>query len=342
VKISFALAQAAKELDSKGVSNSKLDSLILLSYALSFSKEQIIFNPDFEINLSQQEKFFDLVARRLKREPISHIIGKREFFAADFLVNKDVLDPRPDSESLIELTLKIFSDKNKSIQIEDSEPRPRNKCGVTALVDRIQDCHPALVAGSSDLNQKLKILELGVGSGCLIITLLKAFQMADGIGVDVSKKALEICDQNAIKHQIKNRLQLLESDLFSAVNSQEKFDLIISNPPYIASDEIENLQSEVRIYEPRLALDGGVDGFDFYRKIAANAKNFLKENAKIILEIGFGQEKEVKKIFTSAGFYFIESKCDLSGIVRVLCFKALFEKEGGSIAKAIETGDFLK
>jgi len=281
MKISSALAQARLELDLKGVSNSKLDSLILLSHALLVSKEQVIFNPDRELSEAQQKVFFDLIKRRAAREPVSHLINKREFFGEDFFVSKDVLDPRPDSESLIELVLKKLFDKN----------------------------------------QKLKILEIGVGSGCLIITLLKAFPMADAIGVDISEEALKICQKNAEAHQVKNRLSLKKSDLFSALNPNEKFDLIISNPPYIPSQEIETLEPEVKNHEPRTALDGGVDGLDLYKKIAALTKNFLKKDGKIILEIGFGQEKDVTKIFEAKGMVLSELARDLSGVARSLCFE---------------------
>jgi release factor glutamine methyltransferase len=281
VKVSAALLQAERDLSSKGVSNSKLDSLILLSHALFFSKERIIFNPDLKLNLSQQKAFFDIVQRRIEREPISHIIGKREFFGEEFFVSSNVLDPRPDSETLIELVLKNFSRKN----------------------------------------QKLKILELGVGSGCLIITLLKTYKIAEGIGVDLSKKALEVCHKNASIHQIQDRLKLLESNLFQALSAKEKFDLIISNPPYIPSEEIKYLEPEVRIYEPRLALDGGKDGLDFYREIASQAGNFLNKEGQIILEIGYGQQQQIVGIFTENRFSLTESSLDLSGIVRALCFK---------------------
>lgn len=290
MKISTALLQARLALDSKGVSNSGLDSLILLSHTLflcgkNFSKEWIIFNPDFELSLDQQRTFFGLVLRRENREPISQIIGKREFFGEDFLVSKNVLDPRPDSESLIELVLKIFPEENR----------------------------------------KLEILELGVGSGCLILTLLRLYGEASGVGIDVSDEALEICKKNSEKHSASDRLKLLKSDLFEALKQvsedQKKYDLIISNPPYIPSKEIEDLEPEVRIHEPKIALDGGDDGLNFYRKIAASAENFLNKNGKIILEIGFGQKEEIVKIFAKNKFKLIDSKLDLVGVERALCFE---------------------
>ncbi len=281
MKISSALAQARLELDSKGVSSSKLDSLILLSHALSVSKERVIFNPDLEIDAAEQKVFFDFIARRASREPVSHIINRREFFGEDFFVSKDVLDPRPDSESLIELVFKTFLDKN----------------------------------------QKLKILEVGVGSGCLIITLLKAYKAAEATGVDISEKALKVCQKNSETHQVKNRLNLQQSDLFSALNHDEKFDLIISNPPYIPSQDIEDLEPEVRIHEPRNALDGGLDGLDFYKKIADQSGNFLKKNGKVIVEIGISQKDEITKIFTQKNSVLVDLGFDLSEVVRVLSFR---------------------
>jgi release factor glutamine methyltransferase len=280
MKISTALEKARLELSSKGVSNVKLDSLILLSYALSSSKEYIIFNPDAAIDLEKQNLFFDLVSRRSNREPISHITNKREFFGKEFFVNKDVLDPRPDSESLIELAIENFSDKS----------------------------------------EKLNILEVGVGSGCLIITILKNYPLAKAVGIDISHKALEICRKNAAIHQTQDRLELLQSNIFNDLQKNNKFDLIVSNPPYIASKEIADLEPEVRIYEPIIALDGGLDGLDFYRKIASNSEPFLKRNGKIVIEIGFGQKNDIEKIFLENGFKLTDSKTDLSGIVRALFF----------------------
>jgi release factor glutamine methyltransferase len=306
MKISEILAQAKNQLEKLGVSNSKLDSLILLTHALCVSKEYVIFNPDLQLDEKQQKSFLELVERRAKREPISHILGKREFYGRDFIVTKDVLDPRPDSESLIELVLKKFPLKE---------------------------------------NKKIKILEIGCGSGCLVITLLKELKMAEAIALDISEAALEVFGRNASLHEVMDRIKFLQSDLFTELkhheilrfaqddnitchperskgshDSSQKFDLIISNPPYIESQTIEELQPEVKIYEPRLALDGGLDGLDFYRKIALEAKSFLCHSGKIVLEIGFGQKEEIVEIFAQNGFILEELKQDLAGTVRALCF----------------------
>lgn len=298
MKISEALSQARSQLENSGVSNGKLDSLILLTHALCVSKEKVIFNPDLELDLDQQQNFLSLISRRSKREPISHIIGKREFYGRDFIVTSDVLDPRPDSESLIELVLDKYSLKN----------------------------------------EKINILEIGSGSGCLTISLLKELKSSKAVVLDISEKALRVCYSNAQSHDVLDDLQLYKSDVFDVESSLSKsddilnflpyedgvlgkFDLIISNPPYIESQEIEKLQTEVKEYEPRMALDGGIDGLDFYRKIADESKDFMTDDAKIILEIGFGQRDDVENIFVEKGFVLEDIKKDLPGVERALCFK---------------------
>lgn len=280
MNIAGALKKAKEELKNAGVVSYELDSLVLICCALSFSKEKVIFNPEIILDEKQLEDFFALIARRKNGEPVSHLIGKREFYGVDFLVNKNVLDPRPDSESLIELVLE-FAKKDDELQL----------------------------------------LDLGVGSGCLVISLLLLFKNSTAIGVDISNLALEVAAKNALKNQVAPRLNLQKSDLFSALNAGQKFDIIISNPPYIPTHQIADLQIEVRDFEPILALDGGVDGMDFYRKIAKEAAQFLKNNGLVFLEIGINQKAEIVEIFQENNFDLIAAKDDLSGIARALCFK---------------------
>lgn len=277
--ISQILSQAQDELKEAQVENPRLDARLLLGHVTQFSKEKIIFNPDLVIDDEKKQEFFKLIARRKQRQPISQIIGKREFYGRDFKVTQDVLDPRCDSESLIEMVL-----------------------------------------GNYQKDDAINFLEIGCGSGCLSITLLKEFENAKAMAVDISKEALNIAADNADFHQVNEHLQLLESDLFASVKEGQKFDLIISNPPYIATDDIEELQDEVKHHEPRLALDGGVDGLDFYRNIALKAGDFMRDNAKVILEIGINQEQEISDIFAKQGFVLESEKKDLSQVIRNLCF----------------------
>jgi release factor glutamine methyltransferase len=278
--INEALALATNNLKQKGVDSSRIDALLILCHCLNATKEQIIFNDNLKLEPEQKQNFFNLLKRRENREPMAHILGKREFFGLDFIVSPDVLDPRPDSESLIELVLKIFDDKTKPI----------------------------------------KILELGVGSGCLFATILKYFPNASAIGVDISLDALKIAQNNIDQLDLSSRTNLIQSDWFSNISDNQKFDLIISNPPYIKTSDISCLQDEVKNFEPHLALDGGEDGLDCYRIIAKKASQFLTTAGFLFLEIGQNQENDVINIFQNNNLKFIQDKKDLSGIVRCLVF----------------------
>lgn len=281
MNIENILKEAIEILQKNSVASPVLDARLLLSFATSLSKEDIIFNAQ-QINLSENQikKYFELIHKRAKKIPLTHLTNNREFFANNFYVDENVLDPRPDSEALIEMIIKKFT-KNSSINI----------------------------------------VEIGCGSGCLIISLLRHFENWLGLAVDISDKALVIAQKNADNNQVLTRINFLESNLFNNFKDNQIFDIIISNPPYIPTNDIENLQDEVRLYEPRIALDGGFDGLDFYHKIAEQSQKFLKNNGDIFLEIGYNQYQDVKKIFENNNFKFIDFKKDLSGIIRVLQFK---------------------
>ena len=278
--ISEALILAKNSLKQKGVNSYQIDALLLLCHCLSFSKEQIIFNPNFLLNPEQQLQFLLLLTRRENREPISHIIGRREFFGKNFFVNQNVLDPRPDSESLIELVLNILPTKELP----------------------------------------LKVLELGVGSGCLLATILRMFPNALGVGVDVSDLALEIAQKNIDSLSLSSRANLIKSSWFTNLDEHKDFDLIISNPPYIKTADMSYLQEEVKNFEPHLALDGGEEGLNCYLEIARTVRNFLSKSGFLVVEVGQNQENDVIKIFTNTGLEFIQDKKDLSGTVRCLLF----------------------
>jgi release factor glutamine methyltransferase len=278
-KLAEVLAFSNQELKNAGINSYRLDSLILLCHYLNLPKEQILFG-NLNLNQNQLADFLCLIERRIKREPVSHITGKREFFGNEFAINSFALDPRPDSETLIEAAQSHF-----------------------------------------DKESFLEILELGVGSGCLILTLLKFFVNSRGLAIDINEEALKVAIHNSERFNLQNRCQFFLSNWFENVDKKLKFDLIISNPPYIPTHDIANLQNEVKDYEPLIALDGGKDGLECYRQIALNAEKFLKKNGMLILEIGQNQENEVTKLFKENGLNFIESKKDLAGIIRCLIFK---------------------
>ena len=283
MNIENAIKEAVEILKENSIASAILEARILMSFVTKLSKEDIIFKAT-QNNLSQdqEEKYFDLIHKRIKKIPLTHLTNNREFFGSNFYVDENVLDPRPDSETLVEMMIKKYQN-------------------------------------SSFLN----LCEIGCGSGCLIISLLRHFKDWNGTAIDISKKALEITQKNAHNNEVFERIEFLESNLFKNFKDNQIFDIIISNPPYIPTADIENLQDEVRLYEPRIALDGGLDGLDFYRHIANQSRKFLKNNGNIFLEIGYNQHQEVIDIFEKFNFKFIDSAKDLSGIIRVLEFEKI-------------------
>ena len=202
--------------------------------------------------------FNKLIARRVKKEPIAYIFEKKEFWSLDFIVNKDTLIPRPETELLIECVVKYYK------------------------------------------NKKIFILDIGTGSGCIILSILKELKKSKGIGIDVSKKAIKVAAKNAKNLGLQTRSKFIKRNL-NEFNSY-MFDLIVSNPPYICSHELKNLSEDIKKYEPRLALDGGNDGLDVVKKIIYKSKSILKRKGMLALEIGYGQFKKVSPILKFNGF----------------------------------------
>ncbi len=270
-----------QRLKDAGIESWNIDYLVLLCAALNKTKEEIIFNDTLEVSEAELDLIENFINRRINREPISHIINHREFYGLDFFVNSNVLDPRPDSETLVYEAIKI--------------------------IDRLEG--------------DVRMLEVGAGSGCLSISIAKNCSNIDFVvAIDISDKALQVCQKNVALHQLENKIKTLESDLFANLND-EKFDVIISNPPYIRSLDIEGLQDEVKNFEPRLALDGGGDGLDFYRKIIDQAGDFLNENGFLIFEIGFDQKEDLINLADNSNFTLVNTVKDLAQNDRVVILK---------------------
>jgi release factor glutamine methyltransferase len=218
--------------------------------------------------------FESLVARRLAHEPLAYILGHKEFWSLDFAVGPGVLIPRPDSETLIEALCKTVPDK--------AAP--------------------------------LSILDLGTGSGCLLIAALSEYPNAKGVGTDVSPATLAWARQNAKTHKLDARATLVESDWLD--ETAPSFDVILCNPPYIATADIEKLSPDVRLFEPRLALDGGPDGLDAYRTLAPRIGKSLAPSGRVFLEIAVGQEAAIRAILRSANLTVLSVFADLAGVPR--------------------------
>lgn len=228
---------------------------------------------------SDDQKLHDALTRRLSHEPVSKIIGHRGFWKSDFITSADVLDPRPDSETIIEAVLKTYP----------------------------------------DTSQPHHILDIGVGSGCLLFSLLDEYPLARGTGIDKEQSALNIAYQNREKrHAELKRIDFNTSDWGVSLGT---FDIIISNPPYIPTTDLAGLSPDVRKYDPISALDGGSDGLDAYRALARSIKTVLAPNGHLFLEIGIGRGQQVRALFEKAGLRFIRSDKDLAGIDRVLIFR---------------------
>jgi release factor glutamine methyltransferase len=274
--IAALLQEARRSLFEADIELSALDARLLLQAASEMTHELLIAEPNKVLPAEKISKFKGFIDRRLNHEPVTRILGEREFYGRSFKVSPAVLDPRADTETIIGLTLQLIG----------LEPK--------------------------------RILDLGTGSGAIAVTLLAERHNWSGISVDLSVEALEIAKANANALGVAQRLAFHNAAWFNGL--AEKFDLIISNPPYIPHLEIFELSLEVQNYDPHLALDGGDDGLEAYRAIADGAADHLNSNGLIIMEIGAGQSSDVTQIFEAKGFELTSQKSDLGGHVRALAF----------------------
>lgn len=274
--------QTVSELAAAGVDSPRLEARILLGEVLGIDSRSIL-NSCPALTPDQQSRLDKMLCQRREHMPVDKIIGHRDFYKYTFLVNEDVLSPRPDTEILVEEAVRLAA-----------------------------------------LFPKVRILDLGTGSGCILLSVLGENRQYSGIGVDISPAALDIAAKNASRLGVSGQVEFREGswfdDEFSASLPQD-FDLIVSNPPYIPSSDIQGLEADVREYDPLSALDGGADGFDSYRKIALVAGSLLKKGGYILLEAGIGQAEDINKTFAAAGFSPVRILKDLSGIERCLILK---------------------
>jgi release factor glutamine methyltransferase len=278
MQIRQALTHAVVKFKEANIQSSYLDARILLGHVLNQPIEYLLVRDNENLTNTDQENFFALIKRRLALEPIAYIVGYKEFYGRTFKVNEKVLIPRPDTEVLIDAVLSFL---------------PTYK-------------------------DNLRILDLGTGSGCIIISLLLEIAFASAIAIDISNDALSVARQNARIHQVDNRLKLIHSQWFENLNKQ-KFDIIVSNPPYISETDKDLISQETIDYEPAIALFAQRDGLNAYYSIATSAKNFLKQDGKLFIEIGFNQESIVSQIFTSHGYVVKQIYRDIAKHARVIC-----------------------
>ncbi|HET9295607.1 MAG TPA: peptide chain release factor N(5)-glutamine methyltransferase [Candidatus Binatia bacterium] len=262
--IRCVLVSATQRLKAGGIDSARLDADVLLCHALRVEKSQLYVSLDEPLELSARHRFGDLLIRRLHHEPIAYITGCQEFWSLDFLVTPDVLIPRPETERLVEISL---------------------------------EC-----AGAFDGDLLLRILDIGTGSGALAVTLAKELPRAQVLATDVSPAALEIARHNAARHQVADRIQFRASNLFDSIREHE-FHIIVANPPYVRRSELPALAPEVSQWEPRTALDGGLDGLDYYRGIVGQGLRHLLPGGALIMEIGAAMGLEITELLGAAGNY---------------------------------------
>ncbi len=253
---------------------------LFIAKVKNISADEVMFGMDeLQFSPTELEQLEDFIARYESHEPVSKILNRREFWNSEFFVNADVLDPRPETEIIIERTLEIFAK-----------------------------------------DQAFDFLDIGTGSGCILLSIAKEFPKSRGIGIDISEKAAKVALKNKFDLCVENaEIKNVGWDNFGP---QKKFDLIVSNPPYIKTSDIFGLDDNVKNFDPHLALDGGRDGLDAYTQLSELTPNWLKPDGKILLEIGFDQYDDVKNIFESKGFSLANVHLDFQKIRRVLEFTA--------------------
>ena len=276
--MSNLIYSSLKKMNLNKIQNPNLDLRVMLNYC-SKSKKEIFFS-NFKNSDIDKKKFEKILERRLKHEPISKIVNNKSFWKYDFYVNKHVIDPRPETELIIEEVLDIFKNKNK----------------------------------------QLDILDIGTGSGCLSVCLAKEYKNSKITAIDISKKAMKVASKNFKFHDCNK--QILQK-VCKIESIDQKYDLIVSNPPYLSKYDYELTSIEIKKYEPKKAFYGGVDGFYFYRKFSKLLSKIMHNNSYLVLEIGENQAKKCIKLFNKSGLKYIKKVQDLQKKDRILIFSKL-------------------
>lgn len=291
-----ALAYGEKALKMAGIAESKIDAWLLFEFVTKMNRTKFFMNGTDLVSESDFEKYKALIEKRKQHYPLQYITCVQQFCGYDFYVDESVLIPRSETEELVGLA----KDSIKAMLCTDNMADNRvnvNKANAGAV-------------------KKLNILDMCTGSGCIAVSIALSGENVDVTAVDISPKALDVAKKNAKKHNA--CVEFVKSDLFENLTG-EKYDIIVSNPPYIETKELSTLMEEVIKYEPVCALDGKEDGLYFYRKIIKESINFLNEDGKLMFEIGYNQGKSVSLLMEEAGFHNIKIIKDLSGLDRIVC-----------------------
>ena len=268
------IKQASQLLKNKNIISHELDAQVILSDIMGVTRDFFLTNSHIKVSENTIKKFNYAIRRRIKREPVAYIIGKKEFWSQDFVVNQTTLVPRPETELLIYKVVDFFK------------------------------------------NKRINILDIGTGSGCILLSILKELDFSRGVGIDISRRAIKIAQINSknlhLSHQ--SKFKIFDISKFNV----GKYDLIVSNPPYIPSRDIKNLSKDIINYEPLVALNGGLDGLDLIRKVIYKSNSLLKKNGLLAIEIGFNQYLKVSSLLRQHGFREMSRQCDYNHNVRCI------------------------
>ncbi|HEV2862529.1 MAG TPA: peptide chain release factor N(5)-glutamine methyltransferase [Pyrinomonadaceae bacterium] len=279
--VAGALREAAARLRASSVAEPRREAASLLAHATGRDTTFLFTHSDDALSAEQLSLFRSYVARRAAGEPSQYIRGRQEFYGLDFEVTPDVLIPRPETELLVETALELLKDTRSPY-----------------------------------------LCDVGAGSGCISVALLAERRDARALALDISPAALRVAERNAARNNVADRARFLVSDCFDALRgSDERFDLIASNPPYVAEAEMETLQREVRDYEPRAALTPGGDGLSIVRRLVADAPRFLKPGGHLLVEIGYGQHERVRSLVDPGAWALLGIREDLQGIPRTVALR---------------------
>lgn len=276
--IDGAIADAARQLTAAGIEDTRREARLLIAAATGWGNAVIIAHPERPLDGDQGKRLGELLRRRASREPLSRILGWREFWSLRFALGPDTLDPRPDSETLVAVALEL-----------------------------------------TGRDRALSVLDLGTGSGCLLLAFLSEVPAAQGLGIDLSNGALAVAEANARDLGLSDRARFRQGDWGGGLD--RRFDLILCNPPYIPAGDVEGLAPEVARFDPALALAGGQDGLDAYRRLSDELPRLILPGGFAILEIGDGQEASATAILAQSGLAFRGSRRDLAGIARCLIWQ---------------------
>ncbi len=261
--LGMSLMEGSRFLSRAAIESPRLDAEVLLRHVIGIDRAQLYLRIDETIKAEAEQQYWELLRRRVRREPLAYITGRKEFWSLDFSVTRDVLIPRPETELLVEA---------------------------------------ALEQTRQGLKSRAKIVDLGTGSGAIAVCLAKELPEAQISAVDISSAALQVARANAERHGVADRIRFLHGDLFAPLaGERESFDLIVANPPYVRSGDVAKLEPEIREWEPMAALDGGRDGLDIYRRIASQCRSYLAATGQVLLEIADAMGEAAAQIFANAG-----------------------------------------